>query len=120
MPISRPTCWSTRPFTTPAPTWCWRQLACGLPVLTSRHNGAAELLRPVGDEPGERAEGYVIDDPHDHARLACCLERLLDPSRRRRCAEAARQTGAGWTFEEHYQGLVEILAEASQRRRKVA
>ena len=94
--------------------------ACGLPVITSSCNGAAELAASGRPRARRAAEGYVIDDLHDHARLACCLERLLDPSRRRRCAEAARQTGAGWTFEEHYQGLVEILAEASQSRRKVA
>ena len=95
-------------------------LVCGLPVITSRHNGAAELLRPVGDETGECAEGYVVDDPHDHAWLAWCLERLLDPVRRGRCAAAARRTGAAWTFEGHYRVLVRILVEAAQRRRKAA
>jgi len=76
-------------------------LACGLPVLTSRHNGAGELMHREGPD-GTCAEGYVIDDPHDHARLATCLERLLDAGRRRRCAEAARRTAEGWTFEDHY------------------
>src|SRR6202000_1194572 len=35
-------------------------LACGLPVITTRHNGASELLHPP-------REGFVIHDPHDHA-----------------------------------------------------
>src|SRR5207248_2109278 len=38
-------------------------LACGLPVITSRFNGAAELLTPP-------REGFVIDNPHDHRQLA--------------------------------------------------
>lgn len=50
-------------------------LACGLPVITTRFNGAAELLDPP-------REGYVIDDPHDHAKLAWCLTQLLDSQRR--------------------------------------
>jgi UDP-glucose:(heptosyl)LPS alpha-1,3-glucosyltransferase len=92
-------------------------LACGLPVLTSRHNGAAELLRRVpGGDPGERAEGYVIDDPHDHAHLAEGLGRLLDPQRRAACAAAAREAAASWTYEDHYRGLVGILTEAARKR----
>src|SRR5688572_27762736 len=57
-------------------------LACGLPVVTTRYNGAGELLRPP-------REGYVIDDPHDHEHLAWCLGRLLDPARRAACGLAA-------------------------------
>jgi UDP-glucose:(heptosyl)LPS alpha-1,3-glucosyltransferase len=50
-------------------------MACGLPVVTSRYNGACELLH-------SSQEGYVIDNPHDHERLAACLTYLLDPGRR--------------------------------------
>src|SRR5262245_61084728 len=93
-------------------------LACGLPVLTSRHNGASELLRRTGDD-GTCAEGFVIPDPHDHARLASCLVALADPRRRRQCAQAARETAESWTFEHHYQALMEVLSEArlTQARR---
>jgi UDP-glucose:(heptosyl)LPS alpha-1,3-glucosyltransferase len=85
-------------------------LACGLPVITSRYNGASELLSPL-------REGYVIDDPHDHDRLAWCLERLLDPARRSAFAQAARQTAARWTFEQHYRQLLHVFAEAAARKR---
>ncbi len=84
-------------------------LACGLPVVTSRHNGAAELLRPP-------REGYVVDDPHDHAGLAWCLEQLLDPARRQACARAARAAAAAWTFEDHYRALLDAFAEAAARK----
>jgi UDP-glucose:(heptosyl)LPS alpha-1,3-glucosyltransferase len=84
-------------------------LACGLPVLTSRYNGASELLSPL-------REGYVIDDPHDHDRLAWCMEQLLDPARRSACAHAARQTAAQWTFEHHYHQLLQVFAEAAARK----
>src|SRR5262249_34981442 len=38
-------------------------LACGLPVITTKNNGAGELMHPP-------AEGYVVDDPHDLPILA--------------------------------------------------
>jgi UDP-glucose:(heptosyl)LPS alpha-1,3-glucosyltransferase len=90
-------------------------LACGLPVITSRYNGAGEFLRPVPGDPERRLEGFVIDDPHDHARLASCLEQMVHPAHRAGCAAAARQTGARWTFDAHYRGLVKILADAASK-----
>src|SRR5207247_38210 len=62
-------------------------LACGLPVVTSRYNGASELLSP-------RRDGYVISDPHDHAELAWSMEQVLEPSRRLAFAQAARRAAA--------------------------
>jgi UDP-glucose:(heptosyl)LPS alpha-1,3-glucosyltransferase len=94
-------------------------LACGLPVITTRHNGAGELLHPAGDD-GICAEGMVLDDPHDHERLSWALERMLDPARRRQCAAAARRTSAAWTFEDHYRGLLAILTDAAARKRQAA
>jgi UDP-glucose:(heptosyl)LPS alpha-1,3-glucosyltransferase len=85
-------------------------LACSLPVITSRYNGASELLTPP-------REGYVIADPHDHAQLAWCMEQLLDPGRRASCAQAARKTAAQWTFDHHYRQLLRVLAEAAARKR---
>jgi UDP-glucose:(heptosyl)LPS alpha-1,3-glucosyltransferase len=103
-------------------------LACGLPVITSRHNGASELLHAPGPRaglgepagprsPSERGEGYVIDDPHDHAHLAWCLQQLLDPGRRSACAAAARRAAAQWTFEHHYREMLAVFAEAAARKR---
>jgi UDP-glucose:(heptosyl)LPS alpha-1,3-glucosyltransferase len=85
-------------------------LACGLPVVTSRANGASELLSPL-------QEGYVVDDPHDHDRLAWCLGQLLDAERRAACVQAARRTAAQWTFEHHYRQLLGIFMEAAARKR---
>ena len=85
-------------------------LACGLPVITSRFNGAAELLTPP-------REGFVIDNPHEHQQIADCMIQLLDSSRRTACARAARQTAALWTFEHHYRQLLDVFAEAVERKR---
>jgi UDP-glucose:(heptosyl)LPS alpha-1,3-glucosyltransferase len=84
-------------------------LACGLPVITTRANGASELLQPP-------SEGYVIEDPHNHAALANAIHALLDPARRSASARAARKTALEWTFERHYRELLEVFAEAARRR----
>jgi UDP-glucose:(heptosyl)LPS alpha-1,3-glucosyltransferase len=84
-------------------------LACGLPVITSRFNGASELLDPP-------CEGFVVDDPHDHTQLAWCLSQLLNCSRRAACAQAARKAAARWTFEDHYHQLLRVFMEAAARK----
>jgi UDP-glucose:(heptosyl)LPS alpha-1,3-glucosyltransferase len=85
-------------------------LACSLPVITSRYNGASELLTPP-------REGFVIGNPHDHERLAWCMPQLLDPVRRASCAQAARAAAAQWTFEHHYRQLLRVFQEAAARKR---
>jgi len=60
-------------------------ITCGLPVITTRYNGASEFMHPS-------REGFVIDDPHDHAHLAGCITQLLAATRRTACAQAARRS----------------------------
>ena len=83
--------------------------ACGLPVITTRYNGAAELLDPPTD-------GLVIRDPHDRDELAGALSYFLDPIRRQTCARAALRGGQKWTFDEHYRQLVRLLDEVVRRK----
>jgi UDP-glucose:(heptosyl)LPS alpha-1,3-glucosyltransferase len=85
-------------------------LACGLPVVTTRYNGASELMQPP-------REGYVIDDPHDIDQLAGAMTHLLDSARRASCMQAARRAAAQWTFEHHYRHMLAVLAEAASRKR---
>jgi UDP-glucose:(heptosyl)LPS alpha-1,3-glucosyltransferase len=79
-------------------------LACGLPVVTTRYNGASELLSPPSD-------GQVIDDPHDAPALAAAMTRMLDHGYRSAASQAARQTGNRWTFEHHYRALLDVFGE---------
>jgi UDP-glucose:(heptosyl)LPS alpha-1,3-glucosyltransferase len=85
-------------------------LACGLPVITTRYNGASELLSAP-------QAGFVVDDPHDHKHLAWCIDQLRNPARRAACAHAARRTANQWTFEQHYRQLLRVFAEAAARKR---
>lgn len=84
-------------------------MACGLPVVTTRANGAAELLHPP-------REGFVVDDPHDHRHLAACMEQLLDSTVRQSCSAAARRAAGHWTFDAHYRMLLRVLEEAAARK----
>jgi UDP-glucose:(heptosyl)LPS alpha-1,3-glucosyltransferase len=85
-------------------------MACGLPVITSRFNGAAELMRPP-------AEGFVLADPHDQFALAESMTKLLDPVRRDACGRAARFAATHWTLEHHYRRWLDVFAEVAARRR---
>jgi UDP-glucose:(heptosyl)LPS alpha-1,3-glucosyltransferase len=85
-------------------------LACSLPVITTRANGASELLHPL-------QEGYVVNDPHDYEHVAWCLLQLMDPVRRAACAQAARRTARQWTFEHHYRELLAVFVEVAARKR---
>ncbi|MFO0805420.1 MAG: glycosyltransferase family 4 protein [Gemmataceae bacterium] len=85
-------------------------LACGLPVITTKFNGASELLTPPMD-------GLVIDDPHDAPALAAAMTRMTDRSYRTAASSAARATGNRWTFEKHYQALLDVFREVKQTKR---
>ena len=85
-------------------------LACGLPVITTRYNGAAELLSPPAD-------GLVLDDPHDAPATAAALTRMLDRGYRVAASQAARQAAGRWTFEHHYRALLDVFGEVRRTKR---
>jgi UDP-glucose:(heptosyl)LPS alpha-1,3-glucosyltransferase len=85
-------------------------LACSLPVITTRANGASELLHPL-------QEGYVLDDPHDDIHLAWCLGQMLCLERRVCAAVAARKVALSWTFDHHYHALLNVFHQAAERKK---
>jgi len=85
-------------------------LACGLPVITTRFNGASELLSPPTD-------GMVIDNPHDSSALAAAMAQMFDRGYLREASVAARTTGSRWTFEHHYQALLGVFTEVRRMKR---
>jgi UDP-glucose:(heptosyl)LPS alpha-1,3-glucosyltransferase len=91
-------------------------LACGLPVITTRFNGASEFLTQKDTAPASPA-GFVLNDPHNHRELAWYMSQLLDPGRRAACALSARRTAATWTFDLHYQQLLRVFSEAAANKR---
>ena len=87
-------------------------LACGLPIITTKYNGASELLHTSAPQQ----DGYVVGDPHDHQHLSWCLAQMLDSGRRHAFSQAARRTATQWTFEQHYRQLMEVFTEAARRK----
>jgi UDP-glucose:(heptosyl)LPS alpha-1,3-glucosyltransferase len=84
-------------------------LACGLPVITSRFNGAAELMRPPRD-------GLVVNDPHDRSELACAITHMLNSEYRTQCSVTARESATLWTFDDHYRKMMSILEMVADRK----
>jgi UDP-glucose:(heptosyl)LPS alpha-1,3-glucosyltransferase len=80
-------------------------MASGLPVITSRQNGAAEILHPGED-------GLVVDRPDDVAGLAEALTSLLDPATRNAIGDQARQTALKFPWQRPLERTLEVYREA--------
>jgi UDP-glucose:(heptosyl)LPS alpha-1,3-glucosyltransferase len=78
--------------------------SCGLPVITSRFNGAAELMT-------NREEGFVLSDPADVATLAARMEELLEPALREKMGAAGRAFAMQHTFEEQTTQFLQLYRE---------
>lgn len=88
-------------------------LASGLPVVTSRYNGAGELI-------AEGVQGSIVDDPSDAGELTARLRPLLDAEVRARMSSAARQLALEHSFEKNCRELLAIYEEIARRRRRMA
>lgn len=85
-------------------------LACGLPVITTACNGAAEILTPGHD-------GFVVDAPGDDVALAGYLNVILNRDRRTSMGAAARRTALAHTLEHNYEQIL-ALYEAIYRGKR--
>lgn len=79
-------------------------MTSGLPVITTRYNGAGERI-------ADGQEGYVIDSPDDVEALADRIERLADPAHRRACAERAPRAVAECTMRRHADRVMSLYQE---------
>jgi UDP-glucose:(heptosyl)LPS alpha-1,3-glucosyltransferase len=83
--------------------------ACGLPVLTSRYNGAAELFQ-------EGRDVVLVSDPADPAELAGAMRGLLHGATRRRLGAAARQVALAHPFEQNVDEILQVYTEIVRGR----
>lgn len=81
-------------------------LAAGLPVVTSRANGASEAVLAAG-------AGWVVDDAGAADALATALGQAIDPAARSRAAAAARSAPTPITPKDRLDRLVSILERAT-------
>ena len=88
-------------------------IASGLPVITSRFNGAGELLTPG-------VEGDIIDDPGNDEALAASLAPLMDATRCEKMGLAARRLALDHTLEHNSREVVAVYEEIVCSRRQAA
>ncbi len=76
-------------------------LAMGLPVISTRFNGACEIMT-------DGVHGFVLDDPDNVDALADAMRKMLDPDRRRAMSEACLALRPKLSYEHHLDELVRI------------
>lgn len=81
-------------------------MAHGLPVITSRYNGVAELI-----ESG--VNGFVIDEPDDANSIAACVMQLVDSEQRLSVGQRAAATAATLTMEQNVRETLAVITEVS-------
>lgn len=81
---------------------CLEAMAFGLPVVTSRANGASEILT-------EPANGAVIEDPCNPAEIAGKIKLFLDPEKRSEAGRNARLTAMEYPIERNVSEFLKLL-----------
>ncbi len=76
-------------------------LASGLPVVTSVHSGAAEIL-----EQGK--SGMVVENPSDPKEIAENIDPLFDPVVRKSMGQNARSLAENFTQERNIKEMIEV------------
>lgn len=84
-------------------------LACGLPAITTRFNGAAELMQ-------SGLHGHVIDNPDDIDELAQALTKYLDPQTRRGAGLAARKLAQRNTHKHNFERICNVYEQIAHDR----
>jgi UDP-glucose:(heptosyl)LPS alpha-1,3-glucosyltransferase len=84
-------------------------LASGLPVITTRFNGASELMQ-------DGREGYVVESPDQTEQLAQCLEHLLDPDRRKPMRQAARLAVKDHSLQQNFREMMAVFEKVKARK----
>lgn len=79
----------------------------GIPVITSRFNGASELMTDGQD-------GFVISAPDDAEELATRMEQLLDLQLRKRMGEAGRALALRHSFEQQTDEFLRLYEEVKR------
>jgi len=84
-------------------------LAAGLPVITTRFNGASELMQ-------DGREGYVLESPAQTDALADRMQRLLDADRRRPMREVAREAVKDRSIQQNFRDMMAVFEKVKARK----
>jgi UDP-glucose:(heptosyl)LPS alpha-1,3-glucosyltransferase len=81
-------------------------LACGLPVITTRRNGAAEVMQ-------DGREGFILEEPTQVDRLTVAIQRLGVAEVRQELGRAARRTAERYPESEFLERTAEQIELSS-------
>jgi glycosyltransferase involved in cell wall biosynthesis len=85
-------------------------MACGLPVIVSRENGAYEIMT-------DGADGFILDDPADANSLAAIIRKLYDdPELCARVGSKATETARQFNWEQNARDLATIFQQVIRRK----
>ncbi|MDQ3624189.1 MAG: glycosyltransferase family 4 protein [Verrucomicrobiota bacterium] len=87
---------------------CLEAVAAGLPVITTRYNGFAEII-----EPG--LEGEIIDEPRDVNGLAGAVAAWALPERRAAVRRRLQEKAAHFSIEENARQTLELIQGMGNR-----
>jgi UDP-glucose:(heptosyl)LPS alpha-1,3-glucosyltransferase len=86
-------------------------LACGLPVITTRVNGAADGMQSA-------REGYVLEAPGNAEAVRAAMIALMAAEQRRACGVHARQLALANSFTANCAAIAAVYADIAAARRK--
>ena len=84
-------------------------MVAGLPCITTRWDGASEVI-----DPGRN--GYILDDPGDVTALAHYVARMRDAGHRRALSEAARKVVDAVSMARHTREVNELYEQIRRHR----
>ena len=84
-------------------------LASGLPVITTKSNGAGGIIT-------DGREGFVVDDPRDISTLADRIHHLFDDKVREASSRAARELAEHYPMERNFEEMLKVFREVASQR----
>lgn len=88
---------------------CLEAMASGVPVVTSRSNGASELLE-------EGRGGEILEDPLDVSSIASSIKNFFDLDRRREAGHEARRVALEFSLADNVEKALGIYRELATRQ----
>jgi UDP-glucose:(heptosyl)LPS alpha-1,3-glucosyltransferase len=85
-------------------------LAMGLPVISTKQNGATEIMT-------DGVDGFVLDDPTDVRALAQAMQKLCDSALRAQMRGHCLANRDRLSFDRHMDQLMQIYQTATARKR---
>jgi UDP-glucose:(heptosyl)LPS alpha-1,3-glucosyltransferase len=85
-------------------------MACGLPVVTTRSNGASEFI-------AQGENGFILDDWSDHRSLAEFIVRLKDKSKCEELGRRACETMKDFTWQWTMREIIEVCETVLERKK---